>query len=115
MRPLRTDRRRVPIAPLVACAVCALAGAVLCLIAGVPQGVASGLDPGALARRPAPAATLLFGLGGVLVALHGRPVPKNRLRTSGRERHRGEVAAGRRPRVGHTRHGEGATHARGNG
>ena len=102
-------------APLLACAVCALAGAVLCLIAGVPQGIASGLDPGVLVRRPAPAATFLFGLGGVLIALHGRPVPKNRLSPAGRDRHCGGVAAPDRPHVDHTRHGEGATHARGSG
>jgi len=102
-------------APLPACVVCALAGAVLCLIAGVPQGIVSGLDPGVLARGLAPVATFVFGLGGVLVALHGRPPPKNRLSPPGRDRHCGGVAARRRPRVGHTRHGEGATHAGGNG
>ncbi|WP_406284856.1 hypothetical protein [Embleya sp. NBC_00896] len=95
MTPQRTDRRRSIPAPLAACAVCAVAGAVLCLAAGRLYGFSADVDLIGLLRRPAPLTTLVFGLSGLLVALHGRPGGKNRLNRPPEKPHCGDSAEGR--------------------
>ncbi|MGC0415502.1 hypothetical protein [Embleya sp. AB8] len=90
-----TDRRHPISAPLAACAVCAVAGAILCLAVAHRSGFAADLGVLGLLRRPAPVATLVFGLSGLLVALRGGPSGKNRLNPP-RERPHPEDSAERR-------------------
>ncbi|MEU0934782.1 hypothetical protein [Embleya sp. NPDC005971] len=108
----RTDRSRPVPAALAACAVCAVAGAVLCLAAARRDGFSADLDVVGLLRRPAPTLTLVLGVCGLLVALHTRPgggksvEPQRRSAALWSLRRRAERTSGP------PRHGEGATHSR---
>ncbi|MGW1990158.1 hypothetical protein OG948_17825 [Embleya sp. NBC_00888] len=112
MTARHTDRSRPIPGPLAACAVCAVAGAILCLAAAHRYGFSADLDVRGLLRRPAPTITLVFGLSGLLVALRARPdrgkpvEPTRRPAALWRLRRRAVSTSGP------PRHGEGATHSR---
>jgi hypothetical protein len=97
---------------------CAIVGAVLCVAAArTADGFVLALDLGRLARRPAPAATLVFGLAGMLFALHGRPGrPRGPSRSGAAGAGGGRAGSGGPAerenglnRTPSTRHGEGST------
>ncbi|MFI6583449.1 hypothetical protein [Embleya sp. NPDC050493] len=107
-----TDRSRSVPTALAACAVCAVAGAILCLAAAHRDGFSADLDLIGLLRRPAPPLTLVFGICGLLVALRARPGGGKPVEP---DRHSAALWRLRRRAVGTSgppRHGEGATHSR---
>ncbi|MFE3201210.1 hypothetical protein ACWGR4_14400 [Embleya sp. NPDC055664] len=115
MTARQTDRRHPISTPLVTCALCAVAGAVLCLAAVHRSGLPANPNLIGLLRQPAPLVTLVFGLSGLLVALRGRtgrgnPVESTPPKAAPWSLHHSAVSTSGPPR-----HGEGATHSPGAG